>query len=68
MCEQARNMEKFGVPNPDRKQRHAVCKKQYDNDDDDDNNNSSYDENIDGNVHIKCIVFISKIKMTVIFI
>lgn len=37
MCHQAKNIEKFGVANPDRKQRHVLCKKQIDNEESDQN-------------------------------
>lgn len=62
MCKQARNMEKFGVPNPDRKERHAVCKKQMsDESDNSSTDDNSYKENTsdeNGNVCMKCFGFV----------
>lgn len=64
MCQQARNIEKFGVANPDRKQRHVLCKEQYNDESDLDKSSSSEvlhncnDENIKtGDVRIKCFGF-----------
>lgn len=56
MCQQARNIEKFGVANPDRKQRHTLCKKQIDTEESDrntsDDENSSNEYNIEDNVYV----------------
>lgn len=61
MCHQAKNMEKFGVTNVDRKERYTFCKKNFNENRSDSNNsdtNSDEDEqNNDKNekIYIKYI-------------